>query len=38
MQFRFDEDLYTPFYGGRQFSLCDPDGLSLIFYSPDEAK
>lgn len=35
MEFRFDEDLYTPFYGGRQFSLRDPDGLSLIFYSPD---
>jgi len=32
----FDEDLYTPFYGGRQFSLRDPDGRSLIFYAPDQ--
>jgi catechol 2,3-dioxygenase-like lactoylglutathione lyase family enzyme len=32
---RFDEDLYTPFYGGRQFSLRDPNGLSLIFYQPE---
>ena len=29
----FDEELYEPFYGGRQFSLRDPDGYGLIFYS-----
>lgn len=30
----FDEDLYEPFYGGRQFSIRDPNGYSLIFYQP----
>jgi len=30
----FDEDLYTPFYGGRQFSIRDNNGLTLIFYQP----
>ena len=30
----FDEDLYTPFYGGRQFSIRDINGLSLIFWQP----
>jgi ankyrin repeat protein len=34
IEFRFDEDLYTPFYGGRQFSLRGPDDISVIFYSP----
>lgn len=29
---RFEEDLYQPFYGGRQFSVKDPDGQELIFY------
>jgi uncharacterized glyoxalase superfamily protein PhnB len=29
----FDEELYDPFYGGRQFSLRDPNGYSLVFYS-----
>lgn len=29
---RFDEDLYAPFYGGRQFSIRDINGLSLIFW------
>lgn len=29
----FEEDLYEPFYGGRQFSICDLNGLSLIFWS-----
>lgn len=29
---RFEEDLYAPFYGGRQFSIRDPGGLGLIFY------
>jgi ankyrin repeat protein len=31
---RFDEDLYTPFYGGRQFGIRDINGLSLIFWQP----
>jgi ankyrin repeat protein len=31
----FDEDLYVPFYGGRQFGIRDPNGLSLIFWQPD---
>ena len=30
----FDEDLYEPFYGGRQFSLRDNNGLSVIFFQP----
>jgi len=30
----FDEDLYAPFYGGRQFSIRDNNGLTLIFYQP----
>jgi len=29
---RFDEELYDPFYGGRQFSIRDPYGYTLIFY------
>jgi catechol 2,3-dioxygenase-like lactoylglutathione lyase family enzyme len=29
---RFDEELYEPFYGGRQFSIRDPHGYTLIFY------
>jgi ankyrin repeat protein len=29
---RFDEELYDPFYGGRQFSMQDPQGYTLIFY------
>jgi ankyrin repeat protein/catechol 2,3-dioxygenase-like lactoylglutathione lyase family enzyme len=32
---RFNEDLYVPFYGGRQFSIQDNNGLSLIFWQPD---
>jgi ankyrin repeat protein/catechol 2,3-dioxygenase-like lactoylglutathione lyase family enzyme len=32
---RFEEDLYTPFYGGRQFSIRDINGLSLIFWQPE---
>ena len=32
---RFDEDLYTPFYGGRQFGIRDINGLSLIFWQPE---
>jgi ankyrin repeat protein len=31
---RFDEDLYEPFYGGRQFSIQDNNGLSLVFWQP----
>lgn len=31
---RFDEDLYEPFYGGRQFSIRDRNGLALIFWQP----
>ena len=31
---RFEEDLYEPFYGGRQFSIRDINGLSLIFWEP----
>jgi hypothetical protein len=30
----FEEDLYEPFYGGRQFSIRDIDGLTLIFWQP----
>ncbi|MGH7615101.1 MAG: ankyrin repeat domain-containing protein [Gemmatimonadales bacterium] len=30
---RFDEALYEPFYGGRQFSVRDLNGLELIFTS-----
>jgi ankyrin repeat protein len=32
---RFEEDLYTPFYGGRQFSIQDLNGLALIFWQPE---
>jgi ankyrin repeat protein len=31
---RFEEDLYEPFYGGRQFSIRDNNDLSLIFWQP----
>ena len=37
-QWPFDEDLYTPFYGGRQFSVRDPNGLSVVFYQPDQGE
>jgi hypothetical protein len=30
-----DRDLYTPFYGGRQFSIRDINGLALIFWQPE---
>lgn len=30
----FEEDLYEPFYGGRQFSIRDSNGLTLVFYEP----
>ncbi len=29
----FEEDLYAPFYGGRQFSIRDLNGYSLLFLS-----
>jgi ankyrin repeat protein len=35
LEVRFDEDLYVPFYGGRQFSVRDPNGLTLIFWHPE---
>ena len=34
----FEEDLYQPFYGGRQFSVRDINGLQLIFWQPDWMK
>jgi hypothetical protein len=33
---RFDEDLYEPFYGGRQFSIQDNNGLEPIFWEPEK--
>ena len=30
----FDEELYDPFYGGRQFSISDLNGVSVIFWHP----
>jgi hypothetical protein len=32
-QVRFDAGLHEPFYGGRQFSVRDLNGLELIFMS-----
>jgi hypothetical protein len=32
---RFAEDLYIPFYGGRQFSIRDINNLTLIFWQPE---
>jgi catechol 2,3-dioxygenase-like lactoylglutathione lyase family enzyme len=29
---RFKEDLYSPFYGGQQFSIEDINGMTLIFW------
>jgi len=34
----FLEDLYEPFYGGRQFSVRDPNGFELVFASDDEPR
>ena len=31
----FDEELYQPFYGGRQFSISDLNGVSVIFWHPE---
>lgn len=33
--FEFTEDIYDPFYGGRQFSIRDLNGYTLIFYAPE---
>lgn len=30
----FDEELYEPFYGGKQFSIVDNNGLPLVFWQP----
>jgi ankyrin repeat protein len=30
---RFGNDLYEPFYGGRELSIIDPNGFSLNFHS-----
>jgi hypothetical protein len=32
----FDEDIYEPFYGGRQFSIRDLNGYTLVFLQPAE--
>jgi hypothetical protein len=31
----FTEDIYNPFYGGRQFGIRDPNGYNLYFLQPD---
>ncbi len=37
-QMRFDEGLYEPFYGGRQFGVRDVNGLELKFMSTSGAQ
>jgi catechol 2,3-dioxygenase-like lactoylglutathione lyase family enzyme len=32
---QFDEELYEPFYGARQFSVRDHNGLALVFWHPE---
>ena len=32
-EIRFTENLYEPFYGGKQFSIADPNGFELVFHS-----
>jgi len=32
----FVEDIYAPFYGGRQFSIRDLNGYTLVFLQPAE--
>ncbi len=32
---QFEEDLYDPFYGGRQFSIRDLNGYTLVFLQPE---
>jgi uncharacterized glyoxalase superfamily protein PhnB len=34
---RLLEDLYDPFYGGRQFSVTDTNGFEIVFYDPPAA-
>ncbi len=31
---RFEEELYDPFYGGKQFSVTDCNGVHLVFWRP----
>lgn len=31
---RFAEELYEPFYGGRQFSIRDHNDVALVFWQP----
>ena len=35
VEVRFAQDLYAPFYGGRQFDIEDPNGVSLHFLQPN---
>jgi uncharacterized glyoxalase superfamily protein PhnB len=35
-EIRFTGDLHTAFYGQREFSLRDPNGVELYFYQPLE--
>ena len=35
VEVQFEEDLYSPFYGGRQFSILAINGLTLIFWQPE---
>lgn len=34
-QVEFAHDLYSPFYGGREFSIVDLNGYVLTFYQPE---
>ncbi len=34
-EIEFEEELYEPFYGGRQFSIRDINGVPLIFWQPE---
>jgi len=36
MQIDFVEDIYEPFYGGRQFSIRAPHGYTLTFLEPQD--
>lgn len=33
-EIRFEEELYEPLYGGRQFSVADCNGVHLVFWRP----
>jgi catechol 2,3-dioxygenase-like lactoylglutathione lyase family enzyme len=35
-EIRFTADLYTAFYGQREFGILDPNGVELMFYQPLE--